>query len=149
MQRAAAKEKLEQWEANHRWHVAAARALGGGAAAQTKAWQVLITQFEACHRRVQSLKATIRGHQVHLHAFAEEEAALKVEQADAQGRLRAALGTMVAVDAASVEPLLDVAYDIERAWMAAALPNSVAVERAPIMQPIGEAARLRFRRAAP
>ncbi|HUX27673.1 MAG TPA: MobA/MobL family protein [Terracidiphilus sp.] len=76
-QRAAAKEKLEQWEANHRWQVAAARALGGGEAAKPKAWQVLITQFEACHRRVQSLKATIRGHQVHLDAFAEEETVLK------------------------------------------------------------------------
>jgi hypothetical protein len=148
-QRAAAKEKLEKWEAGHRWQVITARAFGGGESAKPRAWVTLLEQFEACQRRVQSLKTAIRGHQVHLDAFSEQEVALKVEQADAQERLRAALGTMVAVNPASVDPLLDAAYDIERAWVGAALPNSVAVEHAPIVQPIGEATRLRLRRAAP
>jgi FtsZ-binding cell division protein ZapB len=116
-QRVAAKEKLEKWEAGHRWQVITARAFGGSESAKPRAWVTLLEQFEACQRRVQSLKAAIRGHQVHLDAFTEQEAALKMEQADAQERLRATLGTMTVVHSAAVTPLLDAAYDAERIWL--------------------------------
>jgi hypothetical protein len=126
-QRASAKEKLERWESDHRWQMATARALGGSEAAKPKAWQALIAQFEACHRRVQSLKATIRGHQVHLDAFAEEETVLKAEQVETHERLRAALGTMVTVSPATIEPLLKVAQGDECDWFKAAMPKMAAV----------------------
>lgn len=122
-QRAAAKEKLERWETGHRWQVITARAFGGSETAKPRAWVALLEQSETCHRRVQSLKATIRGHQAHLDAFTEQEAALKVEQSDTQERLRAALGTMVAVNPVSVESLLKVAHDDECDWLKAAMPK--------------------------
>ena len=148
--RAEAKEQLEQWETKHRWQVAAARALGNGDATRPKAWQSLIAQFEACHRRVQSLKATIRTHQVHLDEYDKQEAALKVEQENTEKRLGAALGAMVAVNSAALTPLLDAAHEIERAWVNTVLPSSVAVDDAPIVPPIHDAARLRpMRRAVP
>lgn len=134
-QRAAAKEKLERWETAHRWQVATARALGGGEAAKPKAWQALTAQFEACRRRVQTLKGTIRGHQVHLDAFAEEEAVLKAERVETHERLRSALATMVAVNQTAIEPLMIAAQGIEFEWLKAAMPD---MAMAPEVIPQGE-----------
>ncbi|WP_158755353.1 MobA/MobL family protein [Dyella sp. S184] len=121
-QRASAKEKLEQWEANHRWQVVTARAFGADGI-KPKAWQSLIGTFEACQRRVQTMKATLRSHQVYLDNFADDEAQLRVQQADTRQRLRAALGTMVALDQGSVEPLLSVTSGVELEWLRAHLPD--------------------------
>jgi len=122
-QRVAAKEKLEKWEASHRWQVITARAFGGSEAAKPRAWVTLLEQFEACQRRVQSLKAAIRGHQVHLDKFADDEVVLMREQTETQERLRAAVGTMVALDQGAVEPLLAVTSGIELEWLRAHVPD--------------------------
>jgi len=121
-QRAAAKEKLEQWEANHRWQVVTARAFSGGDGARSKPWQSLIGAFEACQRRVQVLKSSLRSHQVHLDGFAVDEVELKAAQADATDRLRAALGSLMATNAEAVEPLKGLAYGEELGWIEEALP---------------------------
>jgi len=123
-QRAAAKETLERWEANHRWQVATARAFGGGDGAKPMAWQSLIDTFEACQRRVQSLKAAVRSHQVHLDAFAVDEAALKAGQANATERLRSALETLADVNQAAVEPLMALTEGAESEWIKEALPEA-------------------------
>lgn len=147
-QRATAKEKLEKWETGHRWQVITARAFSGSEVAKPRAWVTLLEQFEACQRRVQSLKAAIRGHQVHLDAFTEQETALKVEQVDTQERLRAALGTMVVVNPASVEPLLKVIQAEECDWVKAAMPEmTVAPEPIPQGAELSDAV-ARFRPAA-
>lgn len=122
-QRAAAKEKLEHWEANHKWQVATARAFGGGEGGRSKAWQSLIGNFEACQRRMQTLKAALRSHQVHLDAFAVDEATLKAAQADATERLKAALGTLAVVNEAAVEPLMSAAQVDQFQWLKDALPE--------------------------
>jgi hypothetical protein len=122
-QRAAAKAKLEQWEANHRWQVATTRAFGGADGAKPKVWQSLIDAFEGCQRRMQTLKAAVRSHQVHLDAFAVDEATLKAEQSDANERLKAALGTLALVNQAAVEPLMSVAQVDEFQWLKDAMPE--------------------------
>ncbi|MHB1057993.1 MAG: MobA/MobL family protein [Rhodanobacter sp.] len=144
-QRAAAKERLERWEGNHRWQVAAARALGNGDTARPKAWQVLIEHFDVCQRRVQALKATIRGHQVHLDKFTEEEAALKAEQMKAHERMQAALGTLIVVHQPSVEPLLSVSSDVEREWLRAHLPVVETTPAAVMQGPEADEAAARLR----
>jgi len=146
-QRAAAKEKLERWEGNHRWQVAAVRALGNGDTTRPKAWQVLIEQFDVCHWRVQSLKATIRGHQVHLDKFGEEEAALKAEQMKVHERLQAALGTLILVHQPSVEPLLSVSDDVEWKCLSVHLPVVETVPATVIQAPEADAAAARLRPA--
>lgn len=122
-QRATAKEKLEKWETAHRWQVITARAFSGSEVAKPRAWVALLGQFEACQRRVQSLKATVRAHQVHLDKFAEDEVVLMREQAETQERLWAAVGTMVALDQSSAEPLLSVTSGVEKEWLKANLPE--------------------------
>ena len=122
-QRAAAKEKLEKWEAGHRWQVITARAFGGGESAKPRAWLALLEQFERCHRRVQTLKAAIRAHEVHLEKFSEDEVALTRERTEAQERLRAAVGTMAALDQSSMEPLLAVTSGAELEWLRAHVPE--------------------------
>jgi hypothetical protein len=140
-QRAAAKEKLEKWEAGHRWQVITARAFGGSEAAKPRVWVTLLEQFEACHRQVQSLKATIRSHQVHLDKFTEDELVLTREQTEAQERLRAAVGTMVALDQGSVEPLLAVTSGVELEWLGAEVPDvRTIVDALPKVTEPGEAA---------
>jgi len=143
-QRAAAKEKVEKWEAGHRWQVITARALGGSESAKPRAWVTLLEQFEACQRRVQSLKAAIRGHQVHLDKFADDEVVLMREQTETQERLRAAVGTMVALDQGAVEPLLAVTSGVELEWLRAHVPDmgQALDEVAQTAEP-GAAARLR------
>ena len=126
-QRAAAKERLEQWEANHRWQVVTARAFGGGEGARSKPWQSLIGAFEACQRRVQVLKTSLRSHQVHLDAFAVNEAELQIEQANATDRLRAALETLATVNQAAVEPLMSVTEGAESQWIRSHLPDLATV----------------------
>jgi hypothetical protein len=121
-QRAAAKENLEMWEANHKWQVVTARAFGGGDGGRSKAWQSLIGNFEACQRRMQSLKASLRSHQVHLDAFTVEEVELKTEQANATDRLRAALGALAEANQAAVGPLLVVSAGNELEWLKEAAP---------------------------
>jgi len=125
-QRASAKEKLERWEANHKWQVVTARALGGTDGAKPDAWRMLISQFEACQRRVQTMKATLRSHQVYLDNFADDEAELKAQQAEAHQRLRAALGSFVAMSPETVEPLLAVSQTVECEWIKAAMPEMMA-----------------------
>jgi len=123
-QRAAAKEKLEQWEANHKWRVATARALGVGEGARSKAWQSLTDTFEACQRRVQVLKTALRSHQVHLDAFAANEVELKAEQTNANQRLRVALGRLEMVSQTAVERLISVSLGEELDWLKAAAPTT-------------------------
>jgi hypothetical protein len=122
-QRAAAKEKLEQWEANHKWQVATARTFGGGDGGRSKAWQFLIGNFDACQRRMQTLKAALRSHQVHLDAFAIDEAALQVEQANTTDRLTAALGTLAQVNQEAIDTLVSVAEGAENVCLRAYLPD--------------------------
>lgn len=122
-QRAAAKEKLEQWEANHKWQVATARAFGGGEGGKSKAWQSLIGNFEACQRRMQTLKAALRSHQVHLDAFAVDEATLKAEQGDSTERLKAALRALAMVSQTAAGPLMSVAQVDEFQWLKDAMPE--------------------------
>ncbi len=123
-QRIVAKEKLERWEANHRWQVVTARAFGAGEGARSKPWQSLIGEFEASQRRAQVLKTSVRSHQVHLDGFAVKEAELKEEQASATERLRVALGSFVAMSPEAVEPLLAVSQNVEREWIRTALPDT-------------------------
>jgi hypothetical protein len=144
-QRAMAKEKLEKWETSHRWQVITTRALGGSEAAKPRVWVALLEQFETCHRRVQSLKATIRAHQIHLDKFAEDEVVLTREQTETQERLRAAVGTMAALDQSSMEPLLAVTSGAELEWLRAHMPDMEASvdEVAQVAEPGEVAARLR------
>ncbi|HEY0198150.1 MAG TPA: MobA/MobL family protein [Rhodanobacter sp.] len=143
--RATAKEKLEKWETGHRWQVLATRALGGSEAAKPRAWVTLLEQFEACQCRVQSLKAAIRSHQIHLDKFTEDEVVLTREQTETQERLRAAVGTMVALDQGSVEPLLSVTSGVELEWLRAHMPDmgQALDEVAQAAEPGEAAARLR------
>lgn len=142
--RAGAKKKLEKWETGHRWQVITTRALGRSEAAKPRAWVTLLEQFEACQRRVQSLKAAIRSHQVHLDKFTEDEAVLTREQTDVQERLRAAVATMAALDRSSMEPLLAVTSGVELEWLRAHVPDmgQALDEVAQTAEP-GAAARLR------
>ncbi|NYE28549.1 hypothetical protein HDE78_001501 [Rhodanobacter sp. K2T2] len=144
-QRAAAKEKLEQWEANHKWQVATARAFGGGEGGRSKAWQSLIDAFEGSQRRMQTLKAALRSHQVHLDTFAVEKATLKAEQSDANERLRTALASIVAMSPGAAAPLLDVSQTMECEWIKAAMPEMTAGSEVGANDPEigGEIARLR------
>ncbi|WP_449429757.1 hypothetical protein [Rhodanobacter umsongensis] len=125
-QRASAKEKLERWMSNHKWQVVTARALRGSDGAKPDAWRALITQFEACQRRVQSMKATLRSHQVYLDNFADDEAELKGQQAEAHQRLRSALGSFVAMSPEAVGPLMAVSQADECEWINAAMPEMVS-----------------------
>jgi len=122
-QRAAAEQKLKQWEADHRWQVATVKAIVGSEGEKPRAWQVLIDQVQRCNQRVQSLKATIRSHQVHLDVFVDQEAELKTRQAEAHQRLRAALGSFMAMNPDAIEPLMNVAFDEERGWLEDSLPQ--------------------------
>lgn len=122
-QRASAKEKLEQWEANHRWQVVTARAFGGNDGAKPKVWQSLIDNFEACQRRVQVLKNSLRSHQVYLDAFADDEIALKTQQAGATDRLQSALETLTEVNQAAVGLLISVTAGNENERIKAHLPD--------------------------
>jgi hypothetical protein len=149
-QRAAAKAKLEQWEANHRWQVATARAFGGADGAKPKAWQSLIDTFEACQRRVQVLKTALRSHQVHLDAFAEDEATMKVAQAKSEDRLRITVGAILEMDGSSLVPLLEAADEVEKMWLKAVTPSPAVVEPDWVPAPVYGAAKLRpARRVAP
>jgi hypothetical protein len=149
-QRAAAKEKLEQWEANHRWQVATARAFRGADGAKPKAWQSLIDTFEACQRRVQVLKTALRSHQVHLDAFAQDEATMKVAQAKSEDRLRITVGAILEMDRSSLVPLLEAADEVEKMWLKAVTPSPAVVEPDWVPAPVYDAAKLRpARRVAP
>jgi len=146
-QRAAAKEKLEQWEANHKWQVATARTFGGGEGGRSKAWQSLIGNFEACQRRMQTLKAALRSHQMHLDAFAIDEAALQVEQVNTIDRLTAALGTLGQVNQEAIDTLVSVAESAENIWIRAHRPDLATVPDEMLNEPeeVETVARLRPR----
>jgi hypothetical protein len=122
MQRASAKDKLEQWEANHRWKVATARAFGRNDGIKPKAWQNLIEAFDASHRRVQALKTSLLSHQAHLDAFAKDEVELKAQQADVTDRLRSALGDLMSINPEAVEPLKGLVSGEKLGWLEEALP---------------------------
>ena len=124
-QRASAKEKVEQWEASHRWKVATSRAFGGSDGIKPKAWQSLIEAFEASQRRVQVLKTSLLSHQVHLDAFDKNEVELKTQQANATDQLGAALATLAELNQAAIEPLMSVAQGNEFQWLKDAMPETV------------------------
>jgi hypothetical protein len=139
-QRASAKEKLERWMSTHKWQVVTARAFGGNDGAKPDAWRTLISQFEACQRRVQTMKATLRSHQVFLDNFADDEVELKAQQAEAHQRLRVVLGSFVAMSPEAVGPLMAVSQTDECGWIKAAMPEmAVAPERIPDTPNLSEA----------
>jgi hypothetical protein len=122
-QRAAAKENLEQWEANHRWQVITSRAIGGGEGVRSKTWQALTDRFEACQRRVQVLKTALRSHQVHLDAHAVNESALHIEQTTATDQLKAALRMLAEISQTAIDALVSVTEGAENEWVRYYMPD--------------------------
>jgi len=145
--RASAKEKLEQWEANHRWKVATSRAFGRSNGIKPKAWQSLIEAFEASQRRVQVLKTSLLSHQLHLDAFAKNEVELNAQQAGATDQLGAALATLAELNQAAVDPLMSVAQGDEFQWLKEVIPETVPVPEMMLAHPDSVEATPRRRRA--
>jgi hypothetical protein len=110
----------------------------------------LIDTFETCQRRVQVLKNSLRSHQVHLDAFAEDEATMKVAQATSEDRLRIIVGSILEMNGPSLVPLLEAADEVEKLRLKAVMPSPAVVEPEWVPAPVYDAAKLRLaRRVAP
>jgi ribosomal protein L16/L10AE len=107
----------------------------------------LLDDAQKENRLVQSLKATIRSHQVSLDVFVEQEHTLTVEQGDARQKLKGALEEFVTASPNSVRTLLSVAYEDEGALIEEALPAAAMalpiIAKAEQPELVGAAARLR------
>jgi hypothetical protein len=147
VRRAAAEDRAKQWEADHRMWVAGIKAFSIAGSPKPAAWQTLLDDAQKENRLVQSLKATIRSHQVSLDVFVEQEHTLTVEQGDARQKLKGALEEFVTASPNSVRTLLSVAYEDEGALIEEALPAAAMalpiIAKAEQPELVGAAARLR------
>lgn len=122
-QRADAHQRLKDWEAAHPWKMAAAKARGGEFAQMPEAWRRLKAESRAYHDEVQTLKATLRGHQATLNMLAEQEAPLVVQREVQEGRLRGVVKALTALGAEYAAQLVAVCRDGERPHIEASMPT--------------------------
>ncbi len=142
-ERSAAEQKLKQWEAAHRWRLATAKAFASGGGAMPRAWRALRDLVESINRQVQSLKSSVRSHEVYLDRFAKEEVALKAQREENEQRLEAAVVAFVSLSPDMAEPLLAASDEIERGLIKGVLPETVLASVPVIGEPEQEAERLR------
>jgi hypothetical protein len=147
LRRNAAEVRAKRWESDHRMWVAGVKAFSIAGSPKPAAWQALLDEAERENRFVQSLKATVRSHQVSLDVFAEQEHALTAEQGGARQALKGALDEFAATSPNSVRTLLSVAYEDEGALIEEALPAAALVVPGIIkpedLELVGAVARLR------
>lgn len=113
-QRADAHQRLKDWEAAHPWKMAAAKARGGEFAQMPESWRRLKAEARAHHDEVQTLKATLRGHQATLNMLAEQEAPVVAQREVQAGRLRSVVKALAELGSGYAARLMAVCRENER-----------------------------------
>jgi hypothetical protein len=130
IRRAAARQRLEQWEAAHPLRMWAAKAAGSEDGKPVE-WRALHREATTLDRRVQEIKNVLRRHRGHLDDFDHEAQALEGQQAEQQEQLRQSMRDAQALNPSLVDTLMSVAQADERAHMekvASVLTPSSAIQ---------------------
>ena len=123
IRRAAARQRLEQWETAHPLKMWAAKAAGSEDGKPVE-WRALHREATTLDRRVQEIKNVLRRHRGHLDDFDQEAQALEWQQAEQKEHLRQSMGDVQALKPSLVDTLMSVAQENERAWMDTVGPSS-------------------------
>jgi hypothetical protein len=144
-ERAAAHERLREWEAAHPWRMRAARATGGDG--KPAEWRILSHAIEAKQVRIQEMKSAVRSHDAQLEVFDQERSRLEHERGREVNRLRFLLRGIREASEEAVPSLLSVAEADEGGWLKAATeaPEVVPLAAARASRSLS----LELRRAAP
>jgi hypothetical protein len=117
-ERAAAQERLREWEAAHPWRMRAARATGGDG--KPTEWRILNHAIEAKQVRIHEMKSAMRSHDAQLEVFDQERSRLEHERGREVSRLRFLLRGIREASEEAMPSLLSVAEADEREWLKAA-----------------------------
>jgi len=123
IRRAAARQRLKQWETAHPLRMWAAKAAGAEDGKPVE-WRALHREASTLDRRVQEIKNVLRRHRGHLDDFDQEAQALEGQQAEQKEHLRQSMGDVQALKPSLVDTLMSVAQENERAWMDTVRPSS-------------------------
>jgi hypothetical protein len=139
IRRAAARQRLEQWEAAHPLRMWAAKA-AGSEDGKPMEWRALHREATTLDRRVQEIKNVLRRHRGHLDDFDLEAQALEGQQAEQKELLRQTMGDVQALAPTLTDTLVSVAKEEERSWIEAVRPASPLLpttqsEDVPSLQP--------------
>lgn len=141
-ERAAAQERLREWEAAHPWRMRAARATGGDG--KPTEWRILNHAVEAKQVRIQEMKSAVRSHDAQLEGFDREGERLEHERAREVNRLRFLLRGIREASEEAMPSLLSVAEADEGEWLKAATEAPEVVR--PVAVPAGRPLLLEPRR---
>lgn len=123
--RRATKQRLADWEHAHPLLMFLTKK-ATSEEGKPAAWRTLHRAAETQERRVQEIKSSLRGHRKYLDDFDQEAHVLKEQQAEQKERLGQALGSVQTLNPSSVDTLMSVVRDDERAWVEEVRPAPAA-----------------------